>query len=413
MSAPPRRAEGELDLIAAAVGAPAFIRAWLDRFYDAGDAELILAARASGDCDGVAPDALDRAVRRAVLDRDEAGAYAPASFHDRLEYWAMFEGWMDVPADVHRSLADWDVAFYAERIRPGLEAVRRGAAPADPADEQGGYTYVLLDEGEAILAAQEHIYLWPCDCRAIIGNCRKMSSACLRFDNDRDVGWEISRERAVEILRKTDKAGLMHTADYRGDPTAAGAICNCCTDCCYPHLATELLETGDDLAGPPARRRRRRRRLQALRPLRPSLPLRRHHGGLGRAAAAGACGLPRLRPLLHYLPHRSDRDAPARRCGLSSPALAAQIPAIAASTRATTSPGRAGASWLASSSRAFRRAISVTSWPPVSSQRSAWSTSTASVSSETSIAASSRRSRAMNSATRTTAASDPERPKSM
>ena len=245
MSAPPRRAEGELDLIAAAVGAPAFMRAWLDRFYDAGDAELILAARASGDCDGVAPDALDRAVRRAVLDRDEAGAYAPASFHDRLEFWAMFEGWMDVPADVHRSLADWDVAFYAERIRPGLEAVRRGVAPADPADEQGGYTYVLLDEGEAILAAQEHIYLWPCDCRAIVGNCRKMSSACLRFDNDRGVGWEISRERAVEILRKTDKAGLMHTADYRGEPTAAGAICNCCTDCCYPHLATELLETGE------------------------------------------------------------------------------------------------------------------------------------------------------------------------
>ena len=70
-------------------------------------------------------------------------------------------------------------------------------------------------------------------------------NVCLRFDNGRGLGWEISRERAAEILLQTDKAGLMHTADYAGDPTVAGAICNCCTDCRYPHLATERLGTGD------------------------------------------------------------------------------------------------------------------------------------------------------------------------
>ena len=49
-------------------------------------------------------------------------------------------------------------------------------------------------------------------------------NVCLRFDNDRGLGWEISRERAAEILLQTDKAGLMHTADYAGDPTVARAI---------------------------------------------------------------------------------------------------------------------------------------------------------------------------------------------
>jgi len=241
-----------LQRVAAAVGAPDFILPWLDRFYDGDDTELLAAAATAhgegGDVAGLAdfdPARLDRAVRRAVLDRDEAGAYAPASFHDRLEFWAMLEGWKDVPADIRRELADWDVDFYAERIRPGLEAIRDGVAPSDPADDQGAYTYVLLDEGEAILAAQEHIYLWPCDCRSIVGACRKPMYACLRFDNDRGVGWEISRERAIQILRETDKAGLMHTADYGGDPATAGAICNCCTDCCYPHLATDRLGTSD------------------------------------------------------------------------------------------------------------------------------------------------------------------------
>ena len=73
-------------------------------------------------------------------------------------------------------------------------------------------------------------------------------NVCLRFDNDRGLGWEISRERAAEILLQTDKAGLMYAAHYTGDAgddATAGAICSCCTDCCYPHLATERLGTGD------------------------------------------------------------------------------------------------------------------------------------------------------------------------
>ena len=228
-----------LGRLGAAVGAPDFVLPWLDRFYDEGDVELVLAA-AAGDVSGADPARLERAHRRAVLDRDDAGAYAPADLHTRLEFWAMFEGWKDVPLAVHRRLADWDVDHYAEKIRPDAEAARDGRR-----GDEAPYTYVLLHEAEAILRAQEHVYLWPCDCRSIVSKCRKPMDVCLRFDNDRGVGWEISVERAVAVLRATDKAGLMHTADYAGDPAVAGAICNCCTHCCYPHLATEKLGTGD------------------------------------------------------------------------------------------------------------------------------------------------------------------------
>ncbi len=231
-----------------AVGAPDFIVPWLDRFYDEGDVELLLAAEEAGTAGwraalgGFDAARLARAVRRAVLDVDDAGAYTPATFHERLEIWAMFEGWKDVPLAVHRQLADWDVDYYAEKIRPGVQSVCAGS-PDDSYEAR--YAYVLLEQAEAIVMEQDHVYLWPCDCRSIVSRCRKPMNVCLRFRNDRGLGWEISRERAAALLRQADKAGLIHTSDVAERPGDATSICNCCTDCCYPHLAAKRLETGD------------------------------------------------------------------------------------------------------------------------------------------------------------------------
>jgi Pyruvate/2-oxoacid:ferredoxin oxidoreductase delta subunit len=259
----------DLGALAGIVGAPDFIVPWLDRFYDEADEELLLAAAAGGGAaalEAFPPARLERAARRAVLDLDDAGGGVPASFHERLEIWAMFEGWKDVPLAVHRQLADWDVDSYAERIRPQVEDALAGR-PDDSYEAR--YSYVLVQEAEAIVAAQEHIYLWPCDCRSIVSHCRKPVNVCLRFTNRRGLGWEISLERAVEILRTADKAGLMHTADVQDDPASTSSICNCCTDCCYPHLAGERLGTGH------------------------AWPIRRYVAGIDRdlCKSCGRCGL--------------------------------------------------------------------------------------------------------------------------
>jgi Pyruvate/2-oxoacid:ferredoxin oxidoreductase delta subunit len=236
--------------VAVAVGAPDFILPWLDRFYDADDAELIAAVAQSGDeageaatpgdgdLAGVDAARLERAVGRAVLDVDEAGAYTPASFADRLDIWAMFEGWGDVPGEVRAQLADWATDDYAGSVRDDLEALKAGVPRAT---REVDYTYLLLSEAEAVIAAEPRVYLWPCDCRAIVGTCDQPVDVCLRFENERGRGREISREEAVRILRETDAAGLTHT-DYLG--RSAGdlhAICNCCTDCCFPHRAAARL----------------------------------------------------------------------------------------------------------------------------------------------------------------------------
>ncbi len=239
--------------VAAAVGAPDCVRPWLDRFYDTDDVELVVAlARGRRSVAGVAAalglgvdelhPRLERAHRRHVVDLTAEGV-AAASFLDRCALWAQFEGWKDVPDDVRAQLADWWLADYTASVREALTRLRDGHPDPGP---DADYAYLLLSEAEDLVRSQERVYLWPCDCRSLKGACDHSIYNCLRFANDRGIGWEISRERAIDILREADAAGLTHT-DYvgLGGESDPHAICNCCTCCCQPHLAAERLGVGD------------------------------------------------------------------------------------------------------------------------------------------------------------------------
>jgi len=239
--------------VAEIIDAPDFILPWLDRIYEPAEVDLLLAladgpldradlAGALALSEGDLASTVARAYRRAVVNLSD-GKVSASSFYERSEIWALFKGWKDLPAEVHKELAEWWLDDYVESVREGLGKLRDGhPEPGGDAD----YAYLLLAEAEAAVREAEHIYLWPCDCRALMGACDQPVFNCLRFHNDRDLGWEISKERAVEILREADAAGLTHT-DYVGfggysDPHA---ICNCCTDCCQPHLAAERLGVSD------------------------------------------------------------------------------------------------------------------------------------------------------------------------
>ncbi len=241
------------EALMSAFGMPGFLVPWADRFLEPLESRLVEALAAGplpaaellARVPGLTPGELARAHRRGIVDLegddqvDTVGAVvALAGFHARFDIWATFEGWKDIPTEVAERLNDWELDHYAAGIAPAVTALRDGRdRPAGDAD----LSYLLLDEAEALVCAAPRVYLWPCNCRAMFRGCRKPLDACLRIDNDRGLGWEISRERAVEILRETDRAGLMHTG-YAGRAAGeAGGVCNCCTDCCFPHLAAERL----------------------------------------------------------------------------------------------------------------------------------------------------------------------------
>lgn len=229
-----------LRALAAAGGAPDFVVPWLDRFYEPGDIDLVLEAAA-----GLLPGAhererLERAYRRAVLDRD-GELWTPSSFHARYEIWALYEDWRDVPPTVRDLLNEWELDDYLDEVGEGIRAVREGRTSES---DQRDYTFLLLDEAEELLRSRERVYLWPCNCRAMMGRCDHSHDVCLRFDNDRDIGWEISPERAVRVLHQADREGLMHTA-YFASTHGHHGICNCCSDCCFPILAGDRLGAAD------------------------------------------------------------------------------------------------------------------------------------------------------------------------
>ena len=175
-----------------------------------------------------------------VLNRVERLYYRVADFHTRYDIWALFESWQDIPDDVRQAINRWELSFYQSRHRHLIEALRQ-ADPRDPTERWP--EYLLLHEAEALIEDVAHVYLWPCNCRAMMGSCRKPIYTCLRFSNNRDLGWEVSKHRAKEIMREANRKGLMQSGEISimPDGTVGGALCNCCADCCFPHLLAEGL----------------------------------------------------------------------------------------------------------------------------------------------------------------------------
>ena len=275
--------EHRLRKLAGVVAAPEFVVPWLDRIYDPIEIDLVfaladgpLSRAALAERLGLAPADLapivSRGYRRAVLagDGDELAA---DTFYERSAMWARSAGRGSVPDDVHKALADWWLDTYVDSVRDSLAKLQGGAPePGGDAD----YAYLLLSEAEEMVRREEHVYLWRCDCRTLMRACDQSVDNCLRFHNDRDVGLEISKELAIDILREADAAGLMH-CDYVGfgGPTDPHAICNCCTDCCQPQLASQRLGVSDVW---PRRRYLASavsRRLHSVRHLHRAMPLRR------------------------------------------------------------------------------------------------------------------------------------------
>jgi ferredoxin len=150
----------------------------------------------------------------------------------------MFEGWKDIPDEIRNQLNAWEFAHYERQHADQIKKLKQGQSR----EQSLIYPeYILLNEAEALLELAMHIYLMPCNCRSMMNKCTRSVFTCLRFESDRGVGWEISSSRAKEIVNLANKNGLIQIGEVgiADDGSIKGAICNCCTDCCYPHKLAE------------------------------------------------------------------------------------------------------------------------------------------------------------------------------
>ncbi|MBT8358723.1 MAG: 4Fe-4S binding protein [Deltaproteobacteria bacterium] len=183
---------------------------------------------------------LKRAWQRGVVKFLDDRRIAAEDFHIRFDYWALFEGWKDLPIEIKDKLNDWELNHYITSHGQSAKELKNG----QPRDPYKIYPeYLLLREVEGLFKRIPKFYLWPCNCRVMLGNCRQSEFTCIRFSNDREIGWEISRGKAMDIVKQANKNGLMQNAELGLDKHGriTGALCNCCSDCCFPHLLSHRL----------------------------------------------------------------------------------------------------------------------------------------------------------------------------
>ena len=221
------------------IKAPGFIVPWLDRFYEPAEIRLLekfvhpLPRDLFQQTPGVDPDKINRLFLRRVFIENQNKDIEPAGFHARYDIWALFEGFKDIPDKIRDALNRWELDHYIRTHEKAVDRIRQTGSP-DPFTPR----YLLLDETFDVLDEAERIYLWPCNCRSMINACKKPVYTCLRFDNGQGQGFEISKEKAKEIVLFSNKKGLMQSGELWQDSRGRlkGAVCNCCPDCCFPHL---------------------------------------------------------------------------------------------------------------------------------------------------------------------------------
>jgi ferredoxin len=87
-----------------------------------------------------------------------------------------------------------------------------------------------------MLERNETFALAQCACRVSVRGCDRPTDVCLVFDKtgryliDRGLAREISKEEALEVVRRAEEAGLVHTTNNSRD--RLNLICNCCPCCC-------------------------------------------------------------------------------------------------------------------------------------------------------------------------------------
>lgn len=122
-----------------------------------------------------------------------------------------------------------------------------------PVNESVGAKQQILayEDVKSIIDDSETIAVTNCTCRLIARKCDRPVEVCLQvgkaasYSIDRGTGREIDKDEAMDLIRKSEDAGLVHTTMNRSE--GMHFICNCCDDCCmvFPMLINRKLNMCD------------------------------------------------------------------------------------------------------------------------------------------------------------------------
>jgi Pyruvate/2-oxoacid:ferredoxin oxidoreductase delta subunit len=106
-----------------------------------------------------------------------------------------------------------------------------------------------LSEVRRFLEEAERIVVQDCGCRTEYDNCDSPLDVCIGLDDEAEYALkntesarEIEIDEALDVLRRSHEAGLVHMAYLMKGEEKPGLICSCCSCCC--HTLGGLLKYG-------------------------------------------------------------------------------------------------------------------------------------------------------------------------
>jgi NAD-dependent dihydropyrimidine dehydrogenase PreA subunit len=114
--------------------------------------------------------------------------------------------------------------------------------PASPSIEPEQHAVFPFEMMEEVIQKVKVIALVHCPCRAtaqLIGRkrCDHPLENCIKYDElaeyliEKGIGREITKSEALEVIRKSEEAGLVHLVDNARE--GIKHTCNCCGCCCW------------------------------------------------------------------------------------------------------------------------------------------------------------------------------------
>ena len=169
-------------------------------------------------------------------------------FHDASILWpGVTEEFLKIWSDYCDT--EWiDSSEAAAKASPG---VHMRVIPIDTtvASEQ---QVLPFEDVSAIVENARRVAVVPCPCRVSARKCDKPNEVCMQLNRaadyaiERGTGRELTKAEAVDVLRKSQEAGLVHmTVNAK---TAEHVICNCCGCCCI--MIPVLVQRGVGMLGP-------------------------------------------------------------------------------------------------------------------------------------------------------------------
>ena len=133
---------------------------------------------------------------------------------------------------------DWPLETLENKVFKKVKAAT--TIPVDVKIEADHYV-LNLDHVRQILSSAYKISVMDCACRTIYGHCDAPLTVCLDMNEVAErnivacVAREITLDDALDVLEKTNQAGLVHMAIGQGEfynPGVINSVCSCCSCCC-------------------------------------------------------------------------------------------------------------------------------------------------------------------------------------